>query len=386
MTENTSVVADDAEIERRTIRRAGWVPCKAAFIDCRTPGSDQKDNYSFIGVGVSQNAEQFINLQEPHGFNVGAAGMPSGTVNSLHLHYTAEVFINFGGEYLVRWGADGMDGEYLSHDGDVISVPTWIFRGFTNVGPDDGILFTALGRDDTGGIIWGPSVLKEAEGHGLYLRSDNSLVDTVAGDSKPDDSELIRPMEQIYIDELTTFTPEQMRARVTSTSDREYSERPFLCSVLDGGRGRLALVIGYGITENRRQVPRLHEPHTFSLAWLQAESGEGMLRHRHDHPQAVTVHTGRWAVTLNEGGEERVVELGYLDTLSIPPGVWRSFRCIETGDGGAAGELLVVTQGDGRVELDWAPDVVAAAEEAGLALDPNHYVAPAVILAASLPD
>ena len=45
----------------------------------------------------------------------------------------------------------------------MISVPTWIFRGFTNEGPDDGILLTVLGQDVTGGIIWGPSVLKEAE-------------------------------------------------------------------------------------------------------------------------------------------------------------------------------------------------------------------------------
>ena len=90
--------------------------------------------------GVSQSTQQFVNLTEPHGFSLGAAGMPRGTTNSLHLHFTAEVFINFGGEFRLRWGADGSQGEYVSTDGDVISVPTWIFRGFTNEGPDDGIL------------------------------------------------------------------------------------------------------------------------------------------------------------------------------------------------------------------------------------------------------
>ena len=97
------------------------MPCNAAFIDCRTPGSDRKDNYSFIGSGVSQNAEQFVNLTEPHGFNLGAAGMPNGVTNNLHLHFTAEVFINFGGKFRLRWGVDGEQGEYVSHDGDVIS-------------------------------------------------------------------------------------------------------------------------------------------------------------------------------------------------------------------------------------------------------------------------
>src|SRR5688500_5825043 len=101
------VIVPAEEVQRRTILRRDWVPCKAAFIDCRTPGSDTKDNYSFIGSGVSQNPQHYVNLREPHGYNLGAAGMPNGTVNSLHLHFTAEVFINFDGEYRLRWGADG---------------------------------------------------------------------------------------------------------------------------------------------------------------------------------------------------------------------------------------------------------------------------------------
>ena len=109
---------------------------------------------------MSQNSQQFVNLTDLHGYNVGAAGMPHGVTNNLHLHFTAEVFINVGGTFRLRWGADGEQGEYVSHDGDVISVPTWIFRGFTNEGPDDGILLTVLGQDVTGGIIWGPSVLR----------------------------------------------------------------------------------------------------------------------------------------------------------------------------------------------------------------------------------
>jgi 4-hydroxy-2-oxoheptanedioate aldolase len=47
------------------------------------------------------------------------------------------------------------------------------------------LLFTVLGQDDTGGIIWGPSVLRDAAGHGLYLRADNTIVDTAAGQPLP---------------------------------------------------------------------------------------------------------------------------------------------------------------------------------------------------------
>ena len=161
----SDVVLDKTEIDRRTIRRTDWVACNAAFIDCRTPGSDKKENYAFIGSGVSQNPAQVVNLTENHGFNTGAAGMPSGISNNLHLHFTAEVFINLGGQFRLRWGVDGKEGEYVSTDGDIISVPTWIFRGFTNEGPDDGILYTVLGRDVTGGHHLG--ALGAERGQGL---------------------------------------------------------------------------------------------------------------------------------------------------------------------------------------------------------------------------
>ena len=385
----TDVVVPSSEVTRRTIRRSDWVAENAAFIDCRTPGSDRKSNYAFIGPGVSQTAKQFINLSEPHGYNVGAAGMPNGVNNNLHLHFTAEVFINFGGTFRIRWGVDGKQGEYVSSDGDVISVPSWIFRGFTNEGPDDGLLLTVLGQDVTGGIIWGPSVLKEAESYGLHLTADNRLIDTVAGDELPPDVPLIKPMKQEHIDQLTTYTPEEMRARVTQPGDRRYSPRATLCAGLPGGGGELALVIGYGMSEDRRQVPRLHEPHSFNLSWLRAIPGEGMLRHRHHETQTLLVKSGRWRVTLNAGADEESVDLGPQDMLSVLPGSWRRFELLEAGADAATegtGELAIVNSGDARVRLEWAPEVVEAAFDGGWMLDPNGYLAPVAVMVTATED
>ncbi|NNG19647.1 hypothetical protein HJ590_08645 [Naumannella sp. ID2617S] len=366
-------------LRRRTITRADWVPCKAAFIDCRTPGSDLKDNYSFIGVGVSQSSEQFINLSEPHGFQTGAAGMPHGTTNSLHMHFTAEVFINFGGTYRVRWGADGTDGEYLSTDGDIISVPPWIFRGFTNEGSDQGVLLTVLGHDDTGGIIWGPTVLEQAADHGLYLTLDNMLVDTVAGQPAPPIEGRITPMDQREIDTLTPYSVADMRARVSQVGDRTFDPDALLCSRVDGGRVGLNLVIGYGISENRRLVPRLTEPHSFNLAVVRAEDGQGLLRHRHDQPSVLMVRTGVWEVTVLDGDGEETVRVEPADQVSVPAGAWRSGRLVEGGADGA-GELIVVCASDGRVEIVWAPEVIEAASDNGWVLDPNGYLAPSAVL------
>lgn len=378
---------DAAEIARRTIRRSDWVACKAAFIDCRTPGSDQKENYAFIGPGVSQNAQQFINLTERHGFNTGAAAMPKGISNNLHLHFTAEVFINLGGEFRLRWGVDGDQGEYVSTDGDVISVPSWIFRGFTNEGPDEGILYTVLGQDDTGGIIWGPSVLRQAESYGLYLTADNRLIDTVAGDLVPDNVALIAPMQQKYIDSLTRYTADDLRTRVVQPDERVYSELPFLCSALPGGAAELSLVIGYGMSEDRRLVPKIHEPHSFNVSWLRAVPGQGMLKHRHGAAQVLLVKAGRWAVTFNDDGG--VVELGPADSLSIPAGSWREFRCLEAGENAATegtAELLVINAGDSRIALEWSSEVKAAAYAAGWLIDPNGYLAPVAVMETATDD
>ncbi|HEX5857219.1 MAG TPA: hypothetical protein VFY91_03835 [Microbacterium sp.] len=380
----TDVIVDPTEVDRRTIRRSDWVACNAAFIDCRTPGSDQKENYAFIGSGVSQNPNQYVNLTENHGFNTGAAGMPRGISNNLHMHFTAEVFINLGGQFRLRWGVDGKQGEYVSTDGDVISIPTWIFRGFTNEGPDEGILFTVLGRDVTGGIIWGPSVLEEAESYGLHLTADNQLIDTVAGDKLPEDVALITPMKQRYIDTLTAYTVEEMRSRVVQPADRVYSQNALLCNAVPGGAAELSLVIGYGMSQDRRQVPPIHEPHSFNIAWVRAAEDEGLLRHRHDRAQALLIKSGRWAITLNGDPTSRV-ELGPADSFSVPAGAWRSFQCIEAGESGA-GELLVINSGDDRVYLEWAPEVVDAAHDADWMIDPNGYLAPVGVMVTATED
>ncbi|TKG72676.1 cupin domain-containing protein [Prauserella endophytica] len=365
------VTVTEAEAARRTIRRTDFVSCNQAFIDCRTPGSDRKENYAMIGPGVTQNADQVVNLREPHGYNIGAAAMPTGITNNLHLHFTAEVFYCFRGEFLLRWGADGKDGELVLREGDIASMPTWIFRGFTNIGPDDGWLFTTLGHDDTGGIIWGPSVLREAEGHGLFLTAENQLIDTVAGDEPPEDVELVRPMTDEQIAGLRTYTAEQMRRRVATAADLEYSPAPFLDSTLPGGGAQLALVIGYGMTEDMHQEPRVFNPHGHNVAWLRAEPGQGMLSHRHAETQVLLVKDGEWEVTLNLH-DEVTVRLGPWDMLSVPRGAWRALR--NSGDDTAT--MLVINGGDGRVRLEWDAEVVKAAADAGVATDHNGYVAP----------
>jgi len=57
----TETLDRDVEItapamEERIVRYGELVPCKTAFIDAHTPGSDQKENFTIIGGGVSEAA------------------------------------------------------------------------------------------------------------------------------------------------------------------------------------------------------------------------------------------------------------------------------------------------------------------------------------------
>ena len=99
--------------------------------------------------------------------------------------------------------------------------------------------------------------------------------------------------------------------------------------------------------------------------------------------------SGVWDVTLNDGDQAQTVRLGVQDALSVPAGSWRTITLVEAGDNAAAagtGELLVVNSGDGRVRLEWAPEVVDAAFEAGWMLDPNGYLAPVAVMITATDD
>ena len=361
------------DAQSRLIRRSDMVACKLAFIDCKMPGSDLKENYSLIGAGVTQSADQVVNITEPHGFSLGVAAMPPGVTNNLHVHYTAEVFMVFSGTWLFRWGADGQDGEIIGKPGDVVSIPTWIFRGFSNVGNDDGWIFTALGGDDTGGIIWHPSILEVAAQHGLYLTRDNMLVDTEAGAPKPAESELIEKLDPATVASLRRFDTPAMRRRVVVHDERAWSSSALLDSVLEGHASELSPVIGHGMSEDLEHAPAIANPHGFSLEWLRIPSGDQVGPFRLQEKQVLIVFEGAIAVKL---GTDEPLRAETREVFSVPAQAWRTIASV--GDGAA--EIAVLTAGDHKKLPEWQPDLHDAAAAKGFGIDHAGYVAPLRLL------
>ncbi|NNJ66811.1 MAG: cupin domain-containing protein [Boseongicola sp.] len=190
-------------VKPQIVRYGELQPCKTAFIDAHTPGSDQKENFTIIGGGVSESPDQHVHIADPIGFNIGAAGQPPKCRNSLHSHRTAEVFFVAKGRWRFFWGRWGDAGEVTLEEGDIFNIPTGIFRGFENIGTDYGMIMAVLGGDDAGGgVIWAPQVITDAAEHGLVLSEKGKLYDTKKGESLPDG---VKPMPLLSDEELAAF-------------------------------------------------------------------------------------------------------------------------------------------------------------------------------------
>ena len=369
---SADLIVDLDDVGRRIIEPHQFMADSEAFIDVRLPESVGKASYSFIGPGVSQNADQIINLAEPHGFNIGAASMPHGVVNNPHMHYTAEVFICTRGRWEMRLGQYGEQTVEIGPN-TLFSVPTWIFRGFKNIGADDGWLLTVLGSDNTGGILWAPQVLEAAAATGLHLSTNGAVLDATAGELTND---TITPIDETRLGELDHYTDAEIAERIVAPGRLNWSEVALLSSVLPGHGSAMAPVIGFGLTEDRQQRPPIWTPHGFTVEWLRLEPGASTGLHRIDQNQALFLVEGEWQVTYNRLDNQISRTVAEDTVVSIPGSCWREL----TNIGSAVATCLVVCAGDNRARADWDPRIENAAAEAGWGRDANGYIAPLDLL------
>lgn len=346
-----------------------------AFIDYCLPECKPKYNYALIGPGVSQNPKQPINLREHHGFQVGGVSLPHGRVNPPHMHFTCEVFICTRGNWALQWGFNPDPARADIGEGDIASVPTWVYRGFTNTGVDDGFLFTVLGGDNTGGILWGPATLAAAARQGVFLTEDYRIIDTGRGDVMPADGKPLQPMTADEIAALRVWPPAEMAQRIVRFADLRWSTHGLLDSQLPGCGAQLAAVIGLGLAQDRNLQAPVANAHGVSVEWLKIPATGGVSRHRLREKQVVIAKAGAVEVVVEttEGPVSHTLHGGARgwDTFSLPDGCWRTLR----NTGATDALLLVMTAGDARKAIEWDTRVVQAAVAQDWALDANGFVA-----------
>jgi quercetin dioxygenase-like cupin family protein len=258
--------------------------------------------------------------------------------------------------------------------GDIATVPTWIYRGFQNMGEVEGFMFTALGQDDTGGILWAPQTLEAARQQGVHLTEDYRIVDEQLG-QRWDDATMrrLQPMTPQEIEQLRRWSPEQLGRRVVRHADLQWSPRALLDAALPGCGGELAPVIGLGMSEDRDHLAPVMNAHGFSIEWLRVPPGGHVSRHRLASKQVLICYQGEMRLDIGDHGDHFTLQGtdAAWDSYAAPADTWRSLH--NTGQGPA--EMLLMTPGDARKRIEWAPDVVVAAAAQGLAIDANGYVA-----------
>lgn len=364
------------QIRERVIPFSSLRYSTEAFIDYRIPGCAPKYNYALIGPGVSQNPAQPVNLREPHGFNVGGVSMPHGTTNPPHMHFTCEVFLCARGDWQIHWGFNPERLEAGVTEGDVVTVPTWIYRGFQNIGVDDGFLFTALGGDDTGGILWGPTTLEAAAAQGIHLTEDYRIIDEQQGQSLAPDMKRLKPMTAEEIAALRKWSPAEMERRVVRFKNLQWSRQALLDSGLPGCGGELAPVIGLGLGEDREQVAPVNNAHGFSIEWLKLPPGGGVSRHQLTEKQVVIVKQGELQISVEASdgiAQSRLTGAAQgWDSMALPADSWRVLH----NPGHGVMLAWLITAGDHRKRIRWADEVRAAAAAQGWTTDANGYRAP----------
>ena len=279
-------------------------PSTLHFVEGRIEGHKERKNYSIVGPGVAEDSQQSVKISEPHGYNLGAVSANPKNGSGLHSHTTAEVFLIYSGNWRFYWGADGRN-EIILSKGDIISMPTNMFRGFENAGDEEGLIFVVLGNDDPGIITWVPNVLIKAKETGLALLDDNSLVDLKESEIPPNrkllepiTNEMLQKFDNYQINEIEKFI-----CRFKNQSNHEIDLKNGI---------KLIQIIGSNFSDNKYDHLINHNT-GFNLSFLKAKKGliEDLI---FDKPTILFSQKGTWKVKI----EKDEFDINSKDTFSLP--------------------------------------------------------------------
>ncbi len=316
----------------RLVRYADLIPCRTAFVDTKTPGSQEKENFTIIGPGVSESPEQHVHITERHGFNIGAARQPFGCINSQHSHETAEVFIIHSGRWRLLFGPNREDGSLEIGPGDVCSVPTRMFRGFEKVDEGTGFLFTVLGEDDPGKVTWAPAVFEAAADYGLKLAKGGRLIDTSSGEAELKEVELEGVLDDDGVAALKTPPAEKLaECVVTAAAIAPNPASPLAAA----GVAEAGIIVPQPTSDGFPAGPITGWwPQGFNLRRLTLATGAYVPMHARAEAEVLMVQSGTLEVSWAEGA----ILVGAGDTLTVPVGLPHAFRNTASADA----EIFVV--------------------------------------------
>ena len=279
-------------------------PSTLPFVEGRIEGHKERKNYSIVGPGVAEDSQQSVKISKPHGYNLGAVSANPKNGSGLHSHTTAEVFLIYSGSWRFYWGADGTN-EIILGKGDIISMPTNMFRGFENAGDEEGLIFVVLGNDDPGIITWVPDVLIKARETGLALLDDNSLID-LKENKVPSNRKLLEPITKETLQRFDDYEINEIENFICKYKNQINHEIN-----LNNGI-KLIQIIGSGFSNKNYNAIIDHDT-GFNLSILKGKQGliEDLV---FDKPTILFSQKGNWKVKI----EENEFNINSKDTFSLP--------------------------------------------------------------------
>ncbi len=279
-------------------------PSTLPFVEGRIDGHKERKNYSIVGPGVAEDSQQSVKISKPHGYNLGAVSANPKNGSGLHSHTTAEVFLIYSGSWRFYWGADGKN-EIILSKGDIISMPTNMFRGFENAGDNEGLIFVVLGNDDPGIITWVPDVLIKARETGLALLDDNSLID-LRENKVPSNRKLLEPITNEILQKFDNYEINEIEKFICRFKNQTNYE-------IDLNNGiKIIQIIGNNFS-NKNYSALINHDTGFNLSILKGKKGliEDLV---FDKPTILFSQKGSWKVKF----EEEEFNINSKDTFSLP--------------------------------------------------------------------
>ena len=279
-------------------------PSTLPFVEGRLEGHKERKNYSIVGPGVAEDSEQSVKISKAHGYNLGAVSANPKNGSGLHSHTTAEVFLIYSGKWRFYWGVDGKN-EIILGKGDIISMPTNMFRGFENAGDEEGLIFVVLGNDDPGIITWIPKVLISAKETGLALLDDNSLID-LKKNKIPTGKKLLEPINNDQLQKFDNYSLNEIEKFICRFDNQSKFQND-----LDGGI-KLIQIIGNQFC-NQSYNPLINQNTGFNLSILKSKNGQ-IKDLIFTKPTIMFSQKGLWKIKI----ENDIFEINSKDTFSVP--------------------------------------------------------------------
>ena len=279
------------------------IPSSLPFVEGRLEGHRERKNYTIIGRGVAEDSRQSVKIQSLHGYNLGAVSAMPKNGSGLHSHTTAEVFVIYSGKWRFYWGADGKN-ETILNRGDIISMPTNMFRAFENYGDEESLMFVVLGGDDPGIITWVPEILNRAKETGMALLDDNSLIDLKKNEI-PNGRKIIEPISLSELDKFDNYLPEELEKNIFRNVQNNTPHDQI--NNID-----IFQVLGKRFNA-KKYDPLINQNTGFNLTILKSRVGK-IENVECSRPTTLFAQHGLWEIKLNDIN----IKLEKGDTFSVP--------------------------------------------------------------------